>query len=101
MSVARDPDERPTIPDEMRLLSRQLGYQIAGVICDEPGAQHGDLGGISFPAMMPFLPHKGDRITLEDGNVVEVVMNSFKIVRIEGQVSLDPSVHAVRIGKVS
>ena len=73
------------------------------VVCDEPNAPVGDAAGISFIALVPFIPREGDRIGLEDGRTCEVKRVYHKVVarrNPEGQaksIQLIPNVVAYLI----
>jgi hypothetical protein len=79
MIVNRDPDAEPELTDAMIQRARETGYQSIYVICDERGAKVGDIGAISFVALVPFLPRKGDRIFLENGRTCEVQNACYKV----------------------
>jgi len=72
MPINYDPDGKPDLTDEMIRDAEQFGLRIVNVICDEPGARVGDATGISFLALVHFIPSRGDFIDLEDGRSCEV-----------------------------
>lgn len=77
--LSYDPDAKPEIPAEMIEEGRELGLHPVHFICDEPGAKVGDQTGVSFFALVPFLPSVGDRLRLEDGKTCEVKRVYWKV----------------------
>lgn len=80
MLINFDPDDTPTVTDEMARLAAERGIHPVHVICDEPNAKVGDAGGVSFMALVSFIPRAGDRIVLEDGRRCEVRRVVYKVV---------------------
>ena len=104
MLVNRDPDGRPEVTPAMARRARDMGYHIVNVMCEEPGAKVGDETGISFLALVPFLPRAGDRIALENGRSCQVVRAYFKVTKTVGadgaadSILLVPNVLATLLG---
>ena len=94
MTLSYDPDEAPRPSEELFAFAEQAGLHVINVMCDVPGAAVGDHTCVSFAAAVAFLPHKGDRITIEDGRTCEVNRVYFKVARVNNLVSLVPNVLA-------
>lgn len=107
MLFSYDPDKVPEISGAIIEQSRVMGMHIIHVICDEPGAKHGDAGGVTFITMTPFLPKPGDRIELSDGTSCEVSRVFFRVVETnddDGKLittALFPNVVAIKLGDQS
>ncbi|MCH8823212.1 MAG: hypothetical protein IH984_06845 [Planctomycetes bacterium] len=105
MFINYDPDAKPEVTKEMLEEAEELRLQLVNVICDEQGAKVGDPDGVTFIALVPFLPRTGDRIELQDGNMCEVKRTYFRVVQSNsdsGQImsiKLHPTVVAHRIKK--
>jgi len=97
MTINRDADDSPDVSRGMIREAEALGMQIVCIICDDPDAQVGDKTSVSFTAIVQFLPRAGDRITLEDDTVCEVVRSFFKTTRFNEHPGLLPTVYARRI----
>jgi len=103
MLINYDPDGKPNFSDEMLKDAERCRLHPVNVICDEPNACVGDETGISFIALVPFIPREGDRIHLEDGRSCEVKRICHKVVvgrNSEGQaksIRLVPNVVAYLI----
>src|SRR4051812_47204569 len=69
MSVSYDPDEIPNLDQAIVDEADAMGMQIVHVICDEPSAKVGDVGGVAFFAIVPAMPRTGERIELQDRTV--------------------------------
>lgn len=82
--ISYDSDRAPEGSGQLLELAKVLGQQLVNVICDEPGARVGDAGGVSFLAITPGVPSKGDRIELQDGRRCEVVRVLYKVTSIGG-----------------
>jgi hypothetical protein len=99
MTINYDPDARPNPDPAMIREAARLGRQIVHVLCDEPEAKVGDHTGVSFFAIVSFIPRAGDRIILEDGKVCGVRVVDFKVESrkaAEGTLTfMDPNVYAV------
>jgi len=72
MSINYNPDNKPEITTEMIDLAKKLNLQLVHIVCDEEHAQVGDVAGLSFITMTPFLPRPGDQIILEDGRTYQI-----------------------------
>ena len=100
MLINYDPDGKPNLSNEMLEEAERCRLHPVNVICDEPNACVGDASGISFIALVSFIPREGDRINLEDGRACEVKRIFHKVVAIknsEGQaksILLMPNVYA-------
>jgi len=97
MTINYNPDGKPSPSPEFFEFAAKCGQNVFGVICDEPDAVVGDDEGVSFAAISGFLPRQGDRIQLEDSGLCEVKRVYFKIVRMNGHITLFPTVRAVRL----
>jgi hypothetical protein len=82
MLVNRDPKGKPLITEAMVLRAKEMGLQLAAIYCADTEVEIEDEMGISFIALVPFLPRAGDRIALENGRVCEVQKAFFKIVQM-------------------
>ena len=80
MLINYDPDEIPNITNEMLEDAKQFGLHPVVIICDEPNSQVGDERGVSFAALVSFIPRQGDRIVLEDKRTCEVRRVYYKVV---------------------
>lgn len=80
MLINYDPDRTPNITNEMMEDAKQFGLHPVVIICDESSSKVGDQTGISFAALVSFIPRKGDRIILEDKRTCEVRRVYYKIV---------------------
>jgi len=49
-----------------------MGMHVVTIICEEPGARVGDYTGVSFLAVLPFVPRIGEDILLQDGKRCKV-----------------------------
>jgi hypothetical protein len=102
MVINYDPDGRPVIDGGLVRQAKEAGMQIVFVVCDEPEAKVGDDMGVSFAAVVPFLPRPGDMIWLEDGTKCQVRQVIFKaMTRRDARgkaecVLLVPNVDAIR-----
>ena len=99
-SVSKDPDGIPRLdPDEFQEAT-SYGLHPINVTCDEPGAEVGDGGGVSFAAFVRFLPRVGDRLRIEDGSMCQVVRVYHGLVKLPntGAYSFAHNVYAIRIG---
>ena len=100
-----DPDEKSHLSKEILEEAERTRQHAVNVICDPPGAYVGEQSGVSFFALMPFLPQKGDRIDLEDGNSCEVVRIFYKVATMKnecgkvGLIYLVPNIYAYLIPK--
>lgn len=72
MLINYDSAGNPILTDEMLADAKKFGLHPIVVICDEQGAQVGDKCGVSFAALVSFIPRQGDRITFEDKRTCEV-----------------------------
>lgn len=79
MSVCRDPDEKPSVPDGMFNHASKLGAKVIQVIIED---QEGD--SVNFFTVVDHLPPIGSRITLENQAVCEVNGILFNAVRVSG-----------------
>ena len=95
MSISYDPDKTPKLSQEMIEEAEKSRLHIVHVICDEPGATVGDIAGVSFAALVPFIPRVGESITLQDGSVCKVDEILWSVVTIRGLPALVPNVSAV------
>ena len=101
--ISYDPDKTPNVPPELFEEAEQLGLRIVQVLCDERDAKVGDVTAVSFFALVPFLPHAGDRIELVDGTNCEVKRTYWKLVQRHDQqgklryASLIPNVIAHKV----
>lgn len=100
MLINYDPDGKPEITREMTQLATALRMHIVHVICDEPAGEEGEEGdpawaGVSFAAVMPFLPRVGDEIRLEDGKTCRVERVIYRVFTRDGCVCANPNVYAV------
>ena len=91
MLVNRDPDGLPMLTDTMCRHAKELGLHIVQIICDEDRAEIGDQTGVSFFALVSFIPRQGDRIKLDDGRTCEVEKVYFKIARHKDRNGKDES----------
>jgi hypothetical protein len=102
MLTSRDPDGLPEISQEMLDRAKRLSMHVVQVFCEEPDVRVGDASGITFLALVPFLPQKGDRIELEDGSQCKVKRSYFRVVTQRGpdgkavSITMWPSVLAER-----
>ena len=89
--------------DEQFEAAMELGLRPIQIICNEPGAQPGDLGaGVAFFAFVHDIPRIGERVELEDGSLCEVTRVYHRVVKIGPTAnfhSLAPNVVATKIGK--
>jgi hypothetical protein len=105
MLVNHDPDGKPTVTEAMARRAKESGFHIINVICDEPGAKVGDPGGISFLAIVPFIPRKGEFIVLDKGRRCAVDRIEFRVIKFKDDeggmdsISLFPNVIAVLMEK--
>jgi hypothetical protein len=83
MAINYDPDGAPDLDPAMSREAERLGMHIVHVVCDKPGAKVGGQTGVSFYAIVPFIPRAGDRIGLEDGKVCVVKGVIFGVVSRE------------------
>jgi hypothetical protein len=100
MLINYDPDGKPEITREMTQLATALRMHIVHVICDEPPGEEGEEGeegwaGVSFAAVMPFLPCVGHEIRLEDGKTCRVERVIYRVFTRDGCVCANPNVYAV------
>lgn len=98
--VSYDPDEIPDVSQKAWNEAVAVGLKPVHVICDEPGAVPGDVGGVSFIAFCDFVPRTGDRVTLEDDTVCEVVRIHYKVATSSsgsGMKRMTTNVYAVRV----
>ena len=95
MSINYDPDAIPEITREMLEEADQFRLHPVHVICDEAGAQVGDAAGVSFIALVSFLPRAGDRITLTDGSTCEVKRTYFKVAQRNNDAGRIASIHLI------
>jgi hypothetical protein len=79
MLINYDPDGKPIFTDDIIEEAEQLRLHPVLILCDEPRAQVGDPTGVSFIALVAFIPRQGDRIVLEDGRVCEVSKVYYKV----------------------
>ncbi len=79
MLINYDPDGIPILTDDILEEAEQLRLHPVLVLCDEPGARVGTLTGVSFVALVAFIPRHGDRIVLEDGRTCEVNRVYYKV----------------------
>lgn len=95
-----DPDKIPDLDPAAFKEADDLRLQPIHIICDEPGAKVGDIGGVSFMAFAASLPRAGEHIVLEDDTTCEVKRVSYKLSRRpdSNMVMLVPNVYAIRIG---
>ncbi|EDL58259.1 hypothetical protein [Gimesia maris] len=92
-----DPDGTPDVNLDALHEAERLGMRPIHVICDEPGAQVGDSGCVSFMAFVHFVPRVGEIIQLEDGTHCRVHKVHYKITNVNGFISMMPNVDALRI----
>lgn len=67
-----DSDGNPILTDRMLADAKEFGLHPIVIVCDEQGAQVGDQCGVSFAALVSFVPRHGNTITLEDNRTCEV-----------------------------
>ena len=107
MLINYDPDRTPNITNKMMEDAKQSGLHPVAIICDELGSKVGDEGGVSFAALVSFIPRQGDRIILEDKRTCEVKRVYYNIVSkksVEGKaesIMLIPNVTAYIINDES
>ena len=66
MSISYNPDRTPHSDPSLFDEARAEGMQVIEVICEEEGARAGDPTGLSFAAIVPFLPDAArDSIALD------------------------------------
>jgi hypothetical protein len=96
MSISYNPDRTPHSDPSLFDEARAEGMQVIEVICEEEGARAGDPTGLSFAAIVPFLPRIGERLLLQDGKVCVVrdVIWRFGEHRPSGSLLLSPFVVA-------
>lgn len=82
----------PRISEKMRELAAELNLQIILVHCVDS-----DRLGVSYPAMVPFLPRRGDVITLQDNVDYRVTRAFFSTSMVDGFPALTPNVFATGI----
>ena len=89
--INRDPKGLPPVGKDLVEQAKQENYQIVHVICDQAGD---DNSCVSFMAMTPFLPRRGDQLQLEDGQYCSVMRVYFKVGRLGDNFALVPTVYA-------
>lgn len=100
--IEYDSDKTPELSDEALRYAKQNGLEPIQVICDEQNATVGDESGLTFCALVKFLPRKGDKLLLEDKSICLVDEVTHKLVtarRSDGKarlVELYPIVYAIR-----
>lgn len=97
MSLNYDPDGVPPLTPNIVQLAEKMGFHPVHFVCDEQHAKVGDHTGVSFWGIVPFLPRKGDRITLEDGNHCIVQKSLYRVSDADGVKCLIPTVYAIRV----
>lgn len=98
MAVQRDPDKKPEVTEEMLRAAQRVGKKIVCVTLDPPGAKVGDSGGVSFFALVDFLPRVGESLWTNEGQQCQVRYVDHKIVNMHADPSvllLMPNVYAV------
>ena len=96
MTINYDANGRPEMSAALAEFASQANQQIAHVICDEPGAQVGDEGGVSFLTAVPEVPRSGEKIQLEDGSMCTVVNVIYRVAMFDGITMLVPNVYCVQ-----
>ena len=76
-----DPNGVPEVDFETFELAEKQGLKPMLIVCDEPGAKVGDVGGVSFVAFSHFVPRVGERIQLEDGKTCQVTRVYHRVTR--------------------
>ncbi len=89
--VNRDPSGLPPVSEELIQQAKSENFQIVHVVCDQAVD---DESCVSFMAMTPFLPRRGDQIQLEDGQFCSVTRVYFKVGRLGDNFALVPTVYA-------
>ncbi|OJW27571.1 MAG: hypothetical protein BGO49_25195 [Planctomycetales bacterium 71-10] len=99
--ISYDPSKTPDLPLGALEAGLREGLRPVNIICDPPGAKHGDQTGVSFAVMLSFLPRMGDRLNLQDGSTCEVVRVYHKVATMPngGYFTLMPTVYAVALEK--
>ena len=92
--VNRDPSGLPPVSEELIQQAKAKNYQIVYVVCDQTAD---DESCVSFMAMTPFLPRRGDQIQLENGQFCSVTRVYFKVCRLGGNFALVPNVYATLV----
>lgn len=94
-----DPDGAPSIDPVAVSEARKLGLTPVHIICDEPEAEVGDDGAVSFFGFVTFVPRKGELIELEDGKLCRVkdVIHKAVAAKEFDAVVLMPNIYAVRV----
>jgi hypothetical protein len=95
LSISRDPDKLPDIPEGMVETAIRLNHYLVSIICDPPDAQVGDEEGVQFFAITPFLPQIGMSIRTENKAYCRVTDVVFSIGRSTGFPNLIANVYAV------
>jgi hypothetical protein len=86
-------------PDEVALAEGvRMGLHPIQIICDEPDAKVGEPQGISFLALVAFVPRVGEMVQLPDGKMATVTGVYYQAVQTPGAkvVRLVPTVYTVR-----
>ena len=103
MPICHGPDDMPEITVAAMKEAMALGLHPIHVICDETGAKVGDQRGMSFIAMVAFVPQVGDRVLLERDRVCDVKRVLYKVgKRLDDKgkveiITLVPNVYAVLV----
>jgi hypothetical protein len=81
MAQSRDPSRAAEVPERMHQLAKISNGVVVVVTCVDRAANE----VVQFPAVMPSLPAKGNRIALENKRVCEVTGILFVPSRAEDQ----------------
>ncbi|MFL5328645.1 MAG: hypothetical protein ACJ8C4_06995 [Gemmataceae bacterium] len=71
--ISRDPSEVPDLSDELEQAARSTNKGIAHIICEPKDAKVNEPGGVSFFALMDFLPRIGETILTQNKRRCRVV----------------------------
>ena len=77
MSSSYDPDKAAEFNAELFHSAKEENKHVIHVICDHD--EDGEYAGVQFLAATGFIPRVGDKIWLQDGNIVKVIDVAFKV----------------------
>jgi hypothetical protein len=71
--ISRDPDKTPHMTPELLALAERHDKKVIHVVIDPEGAKVGDNAGLSFLALVDFVPRIGETIRTQNKKYCKVV----------------------------
>lgn len=84
MTISRDPDKAPEIPNEMVQIAAIENWTLIAVTLDEHSVSTEDARQVTFVAMTPSVPRIGETIVSDDGIECVVKRVAYKVIRRHG-----------------